>query len=108
MLIEANALPLSRTTNLHPVLCQPLTRIRKTVQRSNLEERLPTLEVTGRAVLRDGRVLCRHELQLLVCVCCVRTLPFDELIQRIQAEEQSSFFTCKVVIDIMLLPGLEL
>ena len=33
-----------------------------------------------------------------LCLFCVRTLPFDELIQRIQVDEQSSFFICKVVV----------
>jgi len=31
-----------------------------------------------------------------------RTLPFDELIQRIQVDDQSSFFVCKVIACMML------
>jgi len=33
------------------------------------------------------------------CVFSVSTIPFDELIQRIQVQEQSSFFICKVVVN---------
>ena len=40
--------------SVHPsVLCPPLTRKRKTIQHSNLEERLPTSGVTGRTLLRS-------------------------------------------------------
>jgi len=38
----------------------------------------------------------KNKVYSLLFVCSVRTLPFDELIQHIQVDEQSSFFTCKV------------
>jgi len=44
------------TPHLHvrlSVRCPPLTLKRKTVQRSSLEERLSTLGITGKAILRS-------------------------------------------------------
>ena len=40
--------------------CPPSTRKRKTVQHSDFEERLPTIGVTGGAMVRQDRLSCRH------------------------------------------------
>ena len=53
---------------LHPVRLSfrpsvPLTRKWKTIQRSNLEKRLPTSTVTGRAILRSKGKMSRSHGQ---------------------------------------------
>jgi len=46
--------PYVRCLSVRPsVLCSPFTRKRKNIQCSNLEDRLPTSGVTGRANLRS-------------------------------------------------------